>query len=247
VKTASGGNISMLVPGGLVSLGTAIRTPPPGIVTEAGGNISIFTRDGVDVGVERIFTLRGGNEVIWASTGDIAAGASSKSVQSAPPTRVLVDAQSADVKTDLAGLSTGGGIGVLATAGGVEAGDVDLIAPGGIVDAGDAGIRASGNLSIAAVQVLNASNISVAGNNSAAPSAPSASAPGLAGVSAPTNPSQQQSNPAEEERKREREAQQEVQPSVITVEVLGYGGGERSGDPDEEDERKRKAAEALGN
>ncbi len=67
-------------------------------------------------------------------------------MKSAPPTRVLIDPQSADVKTDLAGLSTGGGIGVLATVAGVPPGDVDLIAPTGVVDAGDAGIRVSGKL-----------------------------------------------------------------------------------------------------
>ena len=59
-------------------------------------------------------------------------------VQSAPPTQVLVDPQSADVQTDLAGLATGGGIGVLATLAGVAPGNVDLIAPVGVIDAGRA-------------------------------------------------------------------------------------------------------------
>ena len=49
----------------------------------------------------------------------------------APPTRVLVDPQSADVKTDLAGLATGGGIGVLESVAGVPPADIDLIAPDG--------------------------------------------------------------------------------------------------------------------
>jgi filamentous hemagglutinin len=114
-------------------------------MTESGGDISIFTDGNVDIGISRIFTLRGGNQIIWSSTGNIAAGTSSKTVQSAPPTRVVFDTQSADVNTDLAGLATGGGIGVLATTAGVKPGDVDLIAPTGVVDAGDAGIRA-GNL-----------------------------------------------------------------------------------------------------
>ena len=67
-------------------------------------------------------------------------------MKSAPPTRVLIDPQSGAVQTDLAGLATGGGIGVLATVAGVAPGNVDLIAPVGVVDAGDAGIRSSGNL-----------------------------------------------------------------------------------------------------
>ena len=100
---------------------TSIGNPliPPGIITESGGKVSIFTDGNVDIGIGRIFTLRGGDMMIWSSTGNIAAGSSSKTVASAPPTRVLIDPQSADVATDLAGLATGGGIGVLATVEGV--------------------------------------------------------------------------------------------------------------------------------
>ncbi|MDB6171440.1 MAG: hypothetical protein JWL59_751 [Chthoniobacteraceae bacterium] len=248
IKTKSGGNISILAPGGGLTVGFDIAGSQPldqGILTEDGGSISIFTRDNVIVGTSRIFTLRGGDEVIWSSEGDIAAGASSKTVQSAPPTRVLVDPQSADVQTDLAGLATGGGIGVLATVKGVAPGNVDLIAPKGTVDAGDAGIRVSGNLNIAASLVLNASNIAVAGTSAGAPSSGPVSAPSLASVSTPTSTTQQQSNPAEDERKREREAQQEAPPSIITVEVLGYGGGEGTSDPSEEEERRKKAAQVV--
>jgi hypothetical protein len=110
---------------------------PPGIVTEFGGAVSLFTDGSVDIGQARIFTLRGGDVIIWSSTGDIAAGTAPKTVVTAPPTRVVLDATSADVKTDLGGLATGGGIGVLAAVEGVEAGNVDLIAPQGVVDAGE--------------------------------------------------------------------------------------------------------------
>ncbi len=161
IKTTSGGNISLLAPGGQLDVGLNVAGTQPvdqGILTEDGGNISIFTSGDVNVGTSRIFTLHGGNEIIWSTNGNIDAGASSKTVQSAPPTRVLVDPQSGAVETDLAGLATGGGIGVLETVAGVAPSDVDLIAPKGIVDAGDAGIRASGNLNIAALQVLNAGN-----------------------------------------------------------------------------------------
>ena len=132
IKTASGGAISLLAPGGLLLVGVDLSGHQPvdqGMLTEDGGNIAIFARDNVTVGTSRIFTLRGGNVMIWSSQGNIAAGAASKTVQSAPPTRVLVDPQSGEVKTDLAGLATGGGIGVLTTVAGVVPGDVDLIAP----------------------------------------------------------------------------------------------------------------------
>ncbi len=172
IKTTSGGDISLFAPGGQLLVGVDLSGNQPvdqGILTEDGGNISIFARDSVVVGTSRIFTLRGGNVIIWSSKGDIAAGASSKTVQSAPPTRVLVDPQSGEVQTDLAGLATGGGIGVLTTVAGVPPGDVDLIAPVGTIDAGDAGIRVSGNINLAALQVLNVGNIQVQGASAGVP------------------------------------------------------------------------------
>jgi len=152
IKTAAGGDISIFAPGGGLTVGLpgAGQRPDQGVLTEAGGDIAIFTRDSVSVGTSRIFTLRGGDIQIWSSKGDIAAGSAAKTVRSAPPTRVLIDPQSASVETDLSGLATGGGIGVLQTLANVTAGNVDLIAPEGVIDAGDAGIRSSGNLNLAA-------------------------------------------------------------------------------------------------
>ena len=201
---------------------------PPGIITEAGGGISVFTNDDVNIGISRIFTLSGGDEIIWSSFGDIAAGSSSKTVQSAPPTRVLIDPQSAAVRVDLGGLATGGGIGVLASVDGVAPGNVDLIAPNGAVDAGDAGIRATGNLNVAAVTVLNADNISIGGTSAGVPSAPTVSAPNIGGLTAGNNASSAANAAASQvsgQAQRQSETEEEI-PSVISVEVLGYGGDE---------------------
>ncbi len=228
IKTASGGDISLFAPGGQLTVGFDLvgsQAVDQGVLTEDGGSISIFTKNSVVVGTSRIFTLRGGNEIIWSSSGNIAAGASSKTVQSAPPTRVLIDPQSGDVKTDLAGLATGGGIGVLATVTGVPPGDVDLIAPGGTIDAGDAGIRVSGNLNVSALQVVNASNIQVSGTSVGTPSVAAPSLGGLAATAA--SASAATTNAATDVSRAGRaDAEPEHQPSVITVEVLGYGGGE---------------------
>jgi hypothetical protein len=189
----------------------------------------------VSIGIARIFTLRGGDIMIWSSAGDIAAGSSAKTVQSAPPTRVLIDPQSASVATDLAGLATGGGIGVLATVAGVAPGNVDLIAPIGAVDAGDAGIRATGNLNIAASIVLNSANISVGGSSAGTPSAPAVASPSLGGLASAASAgaaTTSATNQSEQKSQAQQTASQEL-PSIISVEVIGYGGG--SG----EDERKR--------
>ncbi len=245
-RTRTGGDIALLAPNGGITLSNTLlanAAVPPGIVTEAGGKVSIFADQSVDIGVGRIFTLRGGDLMIWSSQGDIAAGAASKTVASAPPTRVIIDPQTGAVETDLAGLSTGGGIGVLAAVANVKPGDVDLIAPAGIIDAGDAGIRVTGNINLAATAVVNASNISVGGSSSGAPSAPSVAAPSLGGLASSANASAATSNAAatNAESNRQQTAPPETveTPSIISVEVIGYGGGSAPEDKEEEEENRR--------
>jgi filamentous hemagglutinin family protein len=241
IKTTNGGNISIFAPGGSVNVGVDLGENQPvdqGILTAHGGDIAIFTKGSVNVGTSRIFTLRGGDEIIYSSEGDIAAGASSKTVLAAPPTRVLIDPQSADVETDLSGLATGGGIGVLATVAGVPPGDVDLIAPTGTINAGEAGIRVSGNLNLAALQVLNASNIQVAGTSTGVPVI---SLPNVGSLTAASNAVAAATNPvAAAQQAQEQTTPQEI-PSLITVEVIGYGGGDTDqGNGADDEERRRK-------
>jgi len=179
------------------------------------------------LGKSRIFTLKGGNEIIWSTVGNIAAGFGSKTVHSAPPTRVLIDPQSGDVQNDLAGLATGSGIGVLATLAGVAPGDVDLIAPTGTIDAGDAGIRSSGKINVSAVAVLNSANIQASAGTTGTPVVVVPNISGL--TTASTASAGATSTAGEAARQQQRAAaqqQEDVLPSIIQVEVLGYGGGE---------------------
>lgn len=236
IKTTNGGDINLLAPGGALNVGlnvTGSQAADQGILTQHGGNINIFTHNSVNVGTSRIFTLRGGNEIIWSSAGDIAAGSSSKTVLAAPPTRVLIDPQSADVQTDLAGLATGGGIGVLESVSGIPPADVDLIAPVGAINAGDAGIRVSGNLNLAALIVVNAANITVGGSSVGVPTV---AAPNIGSLTSASNTAAASSNAAQQlAGQNAGPAPQDETPSIISVEVLGYGGGE-----DEEERRRKK-------
>jgi filamentous hemagglutinin len=239
IRTVSGGSITMMAPGGSLTMSSDIignPLTPPGIVTEFGGGVDILTAGSVDIGAARIFTLRGGDLTIWSSEGDIAAGTAPKTVVTAPPTRVAIDANSADVQTDLGGLATGGGIGVLASVESVEPGNVYLIAPAGTVDAGDAGIRATGDITIAAVQVLNADNIAAGGQTTGVPAAPPAAVPNIAGMTSAANTTGAASSVAQEvANEAQSTATTEEEASVYTVEVLGYGGGEEN----EEEEENR--------
>jgi hypothetical protein len=145
------------------------------------------------------------------------------------------------VQTDLAGLATGGGIGVLAAVAGVTAGNVDLIAPIGFIDAGDAGIRSTGNLNLAAKEILNADNILVGGIAvGAPPAAPPAAAPAAAPpASAPpagANSAAAANNNTADTASRNNAAagQGDQAPSIFSIDILGYGGG----DGGEDDENK---------
>lgn len=188
--TLAGGDISLIVPGGLVNVGLAMLPPnlpvtkqpsQLGIVAQGTGRVLVFADGDVLVNQSRVFTLAGGDIVIWSSNGDIDAGRGSKSSVSAPPPVIRVDANG-QVEVEFSDAIAGSGIRGILTREDLEPGDVDLIAPTGQINAGDAGIGTAGNLNIAAPQVVGLDNIQVAGIASGVP-ADSGAAAGLTGVS----------------------------------------------------------------
>ncbi len=168
IYTLDGGDIDILVPGGYVNEGLASAsnsTKAPsdlGIVAQRSGSVRAFTDGDFTVNRSRVFTLAGGDIVMWSSKGNIDAGRGAKTAISAPAPSVTFDS-AGNAVVDLSGAVAGSGIRAIITNQSIAPGAVDLIAPVGFVNAGDAGISSAGDLNIAAAAVVGADNIQVGG------------------------------------------------------------------------------------
>ena len=236
IYTLSGGDISILVPGGDIDVGLAFtpvgvapRAPGQlGIVAEGSGNIDIYSQGDVNVNASRIFTLGGGNILIWSNEGSIDAGNGSKSSLSVPPPTVLFNADGT-VTVNYSGSLAGSGIRTIQTDPSVPAGDVDLDAPVGTVNAGDAGIGAAGNINIAAAHVIGALNINFGGNATGVPSDLSGLAASLSGVSAVANSATTSSvSSSVSESNAQKETAPLAQNALSWLEVFVTGLGEEN-------------------
>jgi filamentous hemagglutinin family protein len=229
-SVAVGGDVMILGPGGSVTVGSqAVEINPfltasaLGILTLDNGVIDTFTDGGLLVNESRVLTVQGGDIILWSSNGDLDAGRGAKTSVDFRPLSVNFDTQ--DLQTiNLNGLVSGAGIGTIQSTPDAPPASASLIAPRGTVNAGDAGLRSSGNLAIIALRVLNAANISSLGTVSGVPQANSVnlgaleSATGTAGgaTQAALDSVTSAANKGSQNVAREP-------PSLITVEVLGFG------------------------
>jgi hypothetical protein len=181
-------------------------------------------RDDFLVNQSRVFTLQGGDILLWSSEGDIDAGKGAKTASATPPPQIVF--RDGRFVLDTSNSISGSGIGVLLARADIEPGDVDLIAPNGTVNAGDAGIRVAGNLNIAALQVIGAENIQVGGAVGGVQLSPGASLAGsLGGLSNVASEATRSAERATQQLASEASplGQQAFVPSFITVEVIGLG------------------------
>ncbi|WP_454622244.1 filamentous haemagglutinin family protein [Bradyrhizobium cenepequi] len=220
IRTDFGGNIQMLAPNGRIVIGVEGAVPPStaGIITQGAGDIQMYSKGSVLLGLSRIMTTFGGDILIWSAEGDINAGRGAKStIVYTPAKRVYDNYGGVTLSPNVP--SSGAGIATLNSIPGIPAGNIDLIAPIGTIDAGEAGIRSSGNVNLAALQILNAANIQAQGNTTGVPTV---QAPPVAALAAGNNmtAATQQAQPAA--------PNTNDRPSIIIVEFLGFGGGDGS-------------------
>ncbi|OKR16230.1 filamentous hemagglutinin family protein [Pseudomonas aeruginosa] len=221
VHTNFGGDIQLLTPGGQQVFGIEGEAPPStaGVVTQGVGNIRSYALSSILLGQSRVMTTFGGDIQIWSAEGDINAGRGSKTTVVYTPPRRIYDAWG-NVSLSPQVSSTGAGIATLNPIPEVAPGDIDLIAPLGTIDAGEAGIRVSGNVNVAALQVVNAANIQTQGQSSGIPLVASVNTGALTSASAAASSATQA---AEDVSRQQQAAARQRMPSVITVQVLGFG------------------------
>jgi len=242
IQTLDGGDIQLLVPGGLVNVGlpTAFSgnktASELGIVAQREGNIDILVRDDLLVNRSRVFTLDGGDITVWSSEGNIDAGRGAKSPLSAPLSITGFDSQGNLVVTFPPAVSGSGIRAQSGTANG-KTGNVLLAAPVGVVDAGEAGIGGN-NITLAAKAVIGAGNIQALGSTTGVPPAQAIVVPSanvgnsLAAVTDAAESMIQDPSPSKQEVTRESKP---VTISTLTAQVLGFGdcsvGDVKSGKP----------------
>ncbi|MCQ9616630.1 filamentous hemagglutinin family protein [Paenalcaligenes niemegkensis] len=215
VHTNLGGDIQMLTPGGQQVFGVEGEAPPStaGLITRGTGNIQMYSLRSILLGQSRIMTAAGGDIVGWSAEGDINAGRGSKTtLVYAPPRRVYDAFGNVSITPDVP--TTGAGIATL------NEGDMDLIAPLGTIDAGEAGIRVAGNVNIAALHVVNADNIQVQGESSGIPVMAAVNVGALTSASAAASSA---ATAAADTVSRARSDARQNQPSIFSVQILGFG------------------------
>lgn len=221
VHTEFGGDVQIFAPGGGLTLGADGVAPPSttGLMTQGQGDIEVFTRDSVLLGLSRVFTTFGGGITMWSAEGDINAGRGAKGSIVYAPVRRTYDAYG-NVALSPTVPTSGAGIGTLNPIPEVEPGDIDLIAPLGTIDAGEAGIRVSGNVNLAALQVINAANIQVQGDATGIPLPPVVNTGALTAASSATTAVV---NEAAQLAERARPQVRSEIPTILNVRFLGFG------------------------
>ncbi len=182
----------------------------------------------------RLFTVGGGDVTMWSSNADLNAGQGAKTTPNFPPIDIRVDEDLVSSE-DQTSATSGAGIAAFPPEDPKKRRpDVFLLAPRGTVDAGDAGVRVAGNLSVAAFHVANSDNFQVSGVSIGIPTFV---APDSGALTSASNTAAAASDQAGPDKNKAN-----AQPSVIIVEILGFGGGDGEPAPQEKEKKERRSS-----
>jgi hypothetical protein len=177
ISTSNAASDIFIVANGNLNLGktalpsaTAVNTTT-GITTANGGQINIFAVKDVNVQESRVMTFFSredmtdplesyGDITVWSDQGSINAGRGSRTAVSASAPQRTLDVKSGTWVTKFQPPAVGSGIRAMSYGqDSPDPGNIHLFAPSGVIDAGEAGI-AGNSVTLAALTVTNASNIS---------------------------------------------------------------------------------------
>jgi len=250
IQSYGGSGIDLWAPNGNINVG--LTTPDKGrtigVLTNTGGAIRSVVSGNFNINQGKVLTAQGGDILILSTSGNIDAGKGAlTSLSTPPPTRKPVTVTPVATAEDpnpepivigytytLPPSISGSGIQTLTSdpdgLGPRTApvpGSTALITPAGVVDAGEAGIRSGGAILVDAQAVLNSSNISSAGPSVGVPMATSgslaASVASSGGTTNTSKASEDAANSAAAAAKAAAAAEGMQKPSILTVEVVGFG------------------------
>ena len=226
VRSVGGGSIQALAPGGQIVVGVQGVAPPgsAGLITQGQGDIRSIQGQPAAGIVARDDDLRRRHPGL-VGRGRHQRRPGFEDHGGLHPPRRDYDALGNVVMAPQTP-AAGAGIATLNPIPEVPRGDVDLIAPLGTIDPGEAGVRSSGNVNVAALHVVNAANIQAQGNSSGVPVTAAVNTSALSSASAASGAA---AASAESEASRSRNAARQSQPSIISVQILGFGNEGRRG------------------
>jgi hypothetical protein len=254
IQTTGGSQIDLLAPGfdtsgkpaGNINAGLPSGSSGNvGVLTQTGGAINAYVSGDFNVNQSKVLTEQGGDIMLYSSDGSIDAGRGALTSRSSSPPRkvaLYVTNKTTNISEfigyvflppiDVAGSgirtvsSDPDGPGPLTAP---TPGSVYLFAPKGTINAGEAGIASAGDVTLRAVQVLNANAISAAGSSSGVPQ--TAAAP--VGNLGPTPTTNQKNDDLSKTLAPPSFGEKEsLRPRILLVEVLGFS--------DDEDGRKER-------